>query len=399
MKMNLITIKTVLLCVAILAIFSSCSNSKTIEQQYTKLLQDCNSGRVTSHRWFYFTESGFKETDIPHNAPVVDFKPWTEAIRITSSNNCENTSYFTVNKLGILEAPETFGLQKDGIASKTILVKNSGVFSKSTVGDVFFLDDAILVSFFSNKLFSDNEVDSIVLSEDDVVIAQYNESKREIEPLITKKDLAKTNSIDFNDTEIREIFYKDSLLHILLKSSFTAQTDFSSINVLFGIPLNDDTSEIPVQVQNQSVALYRSITTPRDYNRLPQKMKDLLAPIPHDVFYNVEFLGNDNVSIQYQKGVYSEKSINGYIQTFDYCSIALFEDGTFLFAGKLPSQKVLNNGESVGFTLPKLEDGFVYSNMSLSGSTLIVGWEEKAFYKTGRSGFLAIDMEEVLYGN
>lgn len=392
MKAKIISL-TLLFFSILICVCTSCTNEKDISEQYTKLLQENNSARVNSHRWFYFTDDGFKETDIPYNAPVVDMKPWTEAIRITSSLTLEDKSYLAVNKLGIIESPETFGIQKEGIASETVLIKEETFFSNASVGDLILDNNSILISFFTNQIF--NESTTNELSSDDIVITSLNTETFDFDSILTKAELTTDNEIDFTETEIREVFFDNSNWHFLLKSNLTAQTDFSSLSASIELTESDSPK---INIENQSVNHYRFLSSPKYYSELPNKIQDLLSPIPSSVSYLIEYYEAGKASnVQYQKGNYTEKSILGYVQSFDHCSIALFEDGTLFFAGKLPSQKLLNNGNSIAFMLPNLGEGFVYSNIALSGSTLIVGWEEKAFYKTGRSGFLAIDMEEVLY--
>ena len=58
---------------------------------------------------------------------------------------------------------------------------------------------------------------------------------------------------------------------------------------------------------------------------------------------------------------------------------------------------VVNEGRPVAFKLPRLPAGYTYSCALIAGSTLFVSWEETAFFETGRSGFLAVDLERILY--
>ncbi|MFI3257494.1 MAG: hypothetical protein R3Y36_04265, partial [Spirochaetales bacterium] len=64
--------------------FVSCGNNANVKNTaYSQLLGENNDARASTHRWFYFTADGFKEIDIPRNAPHSEKKPWTQAIRIT----------------------------------------------------------------------------------------------------------------------------------------------------------------------------------------------------------------------------------------------------------------------------------------------------------------------------
>ena len=78
-------------------------------------------------------------------------------------------------------------------------------------------------------------------------------------------------------------------------------------------------------------------------------------------------------------------------------SAALFEDGTLFIEGALPGKHILRGGNPVAIRLPKLEQGYVYSDFVISGTTLYAAWEQTDFYKTNRSGFLSVDLDSTLY--
>ena len=78
---------------------------------------------------------------------------------------------------------------------------------------------------------------------------------------------------------------------------------------------------------------------------------------------------------------------------------AVFSDGTTYFNGALEGRHIVNSGKNMAFRLPKLPEGYVYSSFCISGNKMAVSWEESDFYKTGRSGFLVVDLGKVLYGD
>ena len=78
-------------------------------------------------------------------------------------------------------------------------------------------------------------------------------------------------------------------------------------------------------------------------------------------------------------------------------SAALFEDGTLFLEGALPGRHILRSGMPVAIRLPKLPTGFIYTDFVISGTTLYAAWEETAFYKTGRAGFLQVNLDRTLY--
>ena len=76
---------------------------------------------------------------------------------------------------------------------------------------------------------------------------------------------------------------------------------------------------------------------------------------------------------------------------------ALFEDGTLYLNGALYANKILNNSKNLAIRLPKLPEGYKYTDFGISGTTLFAAWEQTDFYKTGRSGFLSVQLKKILY--
>ncbi len=397
----------ILLVLSAMIIATSCTKEEEIndESNYAKLLQNSNSAKVTTHRWFYFTQDGFKETDIPRNAPPIEPSPWTQAIRVTASAFINDDAYFTINKLGLLQSPQTFGFQKDGIASEAKLIKNVELFSKATVADIYCIDKKPVINFFTNTIFEENISNPQVLQDDDPFLLTFDTKSYEYLPLLSKKSLSERILFDdvqdilpsFSALDIREVFFQNDEWNILLKSNQVGKTDFYALAFSSKEDITD-TSNQSLQTTTLSINEYRETTRPQKSFDLPKKIQELLAPVPTRISYYLNYSEeNSPSSTQYEHLSNNTKPIQGYALGFDHCSIAIFEDGTICFAGSLPSKSVINNGETKAFKLPDLGPGYVYGPMSLSGSTLIVSWEETSFFETGASGFLAVDMEQVLY--
>ncbi len=390
-------------------LLSSCTQEEvsTDTNEYAQLLQQSNSTSVTTHRWFYFTQDGFKETDIPRNAPEVERLPWTESIRVTSGAFIEGKAYFAVNKLGLIQAPTTFGFQSDGIASKTKLIKNTDLFSLASVADIYYIDDNIIFNFYTNSIFESNDVQTPRDEIDEAFLVEFNASNFNFSPILSKQSLSENIQIEetnqsiplFLETEIREVYYRDNAWNILLKSNQSERTDFYALTFTAESPLSASQSS---RLLGTMLTLneYRETVRPKPSTALPQKIQTLLKPVPERVSYYLNYSEeNSPTSIQYEHLSPNTRPIEGYALGFEHCSIAVFEDGTICFAGGLPSKGVLNNGETKAFKLPDLGPGYVYGAIVLSGSTLYASWEETSFYETGASGFLAVDMEQVLYEN
>ncbi len=398
----------IFICIIITSV-TSCEKSDVVvdSSEYAKLLQQSNSTSVTTHRWFYFTPDGFKETDIPRNAPEVEPVPWTQAVRITSGALIEGQSYLVVNKLGIMQAPQTFGFQKDGIASEAKLIKNVDFFSGASTADIFYIDEKIIFNFYTNNIFDNTTEDSAGLKAEEPFLVEFNTSNLKFTPLLSMQSLSEniifqdeSNGVpDFLETEIREVFYNEQAWSILLKSNQSNRTDFYAISFTRESSLTERNTQA-LNATMMTVNEYREMARPKPISELPQTIQNLLKPVPTRVSYYLQYSEENSPSpTQYEHLSHNTRPIEGYALGLEHCSIAVFEDGTICFAGGLPSKGVINNGETRAFKLPDLGPGYVYGSIALSGSTLFVGWEETSFYETGASGFLAVDMEQVLYEN
>ncbi len=407
---KIIVKKGVLTCVlGVLVLYSitSCSKENTALQDsnYASLLESGNSQRQTTHRWFYFTEDGFKETDIPRNAPDTKRKPWTESIRITSSLHINNMAYLGVNKLGFIEVPHTFGFQENGIASKVSLITNSNIFSKGVLGEVYNVDAKPVLSFYTNSFFDNDETKKEGFDSTTPFLVSFDTETYEFLPLLSQEDLISFMHFEHENpdreqyalSEIRDIYYKEPLWTLLFKSFQESRTDFFALSFLPSSPLGE--------IENQSFVAntltmdeYRVLSRPKPSSDLPRRLQELLEPIASSVSYYLDYsINNGSSNDQYEHIGSNAKPIQGYALSLDHCTLAIFEDGTIIFAGGLPSKEVLNEGKPLAFTLPDLGAGYLYGPTVLSGSTLIVSWEETSFFETGESGFLAVDMEQVLY--
>ena len=83
----------------------------------------------------------------------------------------------------------------------------------------------------------------------------------------------------------------------------------------------------------------------------------------------------------------------------DTYACLMFGDGTTYASGALYGRHIVNDGKPVAFRLPKLPQGFAYTAFAVSGTTMYAAWEESDFYKTGKSGFLSVDLDAILYGS
>ena len=156
-------------------------------------------------------------------------------------------------------------------------------------------------------------------------------------------------------------------------------------------------SSSSISVTKISESSYRSLITPEDFSKAPKRLKTLLKSIPKNFNFILTCHDFGGSSPRYfSSGTDDDATVaNAIIKDNWIC--AVFADGTTYFCGSLDGFPMINGGKTVAFRLPKLPRRYTYQSFAISGNFLIVGWEESDFYKTGRAGFLTVDMEKLFF--
>jgi hypothetical protein len=152
-----------------------------------------------------------------------------------------------------------------------------------------------------------------------------------------------------------------------------------------------------IKVSEISESSYRRLITPEDFSKAPPRLKTLLRSIPRDFSFILTCHDFGGSSPRYFEGGMDDESTAATAIIKDNWICAVFSDGTTYFAGSIDGYPLINNGKTVAFRLPKLPVRYTYQSFIISGKYLVVAWEESDFYKTGRSGFLTVDMEKLFY--
>ena len=381
-----------LLCTATLY-FPSCKDrEQNIENNaYSKLL---NSKAGNTHRWFYFTDNGFLETQKPSQAPSRTFSPWTETPRITAGALIQGTVFFAVNKLGILVCPATSGFQPNGISSKTYLVKNPDLFLKHSTGDIYCINEKPVCSFYTNNIF---DIPEKTIQENldfkDAILVQFDNTTNTFNTLFYSDTFYPSDKeAEYSNVRLSSLQYVDTNWYAAFKSSTDNKTTF-----LF-TKTTEDTTETSSNSMQISQDAFRTAIKPLSYSKAPEKIHNLLYMIPKSTSFYLRYIQDSMTStVIYSQSKNDTVALEGCAMTLPNCSVAVFSDGTTYFAGTLPFKHVLKNGNTIAFKLPKLPSGYLYGNALLSGSNLYVSWEQTDFYKTGKSGYIVVDLEKVLY--
>ena len=347
-----------------------------------------------NHKWYYFEDSKVLPVDKPQNVPLKSFVPWTEAVRISSSNNsisADNTAYALVNRAGVL----CFN------GSNFLLQKDITLFEDRTAENLVFFNDTPLFSVYKSSFFN-NSISDPVYREDSsqhFFLVQYDVNTGVSYPIINCGNITK-----LADTEVVDYSWDGKNWLCCLKTVNENRVGFSYVKWTPSAPLlslTPSTASENIVLADSTEEAFRNTKKPLDSSReAPERIKKLFSGFAADIPFSIEVktAGGYSSREYYNSASGSDKKeLKASAIISESWSAALFEDGTLYIEGALPGKHILRAGKPVAIRLPKLPPQFVYSDFVISGTTLYAAWEETDFFKTNRSGFLMLDLDSTLY--
>jgi hypothetical protein len=350
----------------------------------------------TNHAWYYFSNYTYHSVDRPQNAPLQAQKPWTESIRISSANNeactqySESKAFAVVNRLGILSFND----------EAITLSQDASLFTDRTAGNLVFLNNVPVYSVYKSAFFNDTILapDYKNDSSSHLFLLQFDSHAKISYPILNCNNITdKTNS------EVTDFYWNGLEWCCSIKTISDIKNEFSYIRFKPLIPLlalSPSTAEGKIDIEECDADFFRSCRVHHNYTDAPDRIKKLLSGFDTKLPFIIEVKNAGGSSSRiYENTVANskEKELNAKAILSANWSAALFEDGTLFLEGALPGKHILRSGKAVAIRLPKLPVGFIYSDFVISGTTLYAAWEESSFYKTGRAGFLQVNLERTLY--
>lgn len=381
-------------CLFLITIFSLCSlcfiscKKKTVYEIQPEMISETKN----SHNWYYFSENSFTKIDRPQNAPSSIPKPWTEATRISSavletrSDFAMPKAYATINRCGILV-----------FEGNQISISNDNrIFSGRTAGNLVFANGTPVFSVYRSTFFNENK--SAFQTEHPFLVS-FNTQQNISYPLINIENLG----LEKND-EIIDFIYDGQFWTCCVKKTGSEKISFSYFTFQ---PKEDITLLSPYKasemlvISDTDVSEFRNARKPKSFSQAPERLKNLLRTIPSDVNFAVtvstasghsprEFIKSGNSNAE-------TADISAKAMITDTWIGCLFNDGTLYLNGALYERPLMNKGRTFGIRLPKLPATYVYGDFVISGTMLYASWEETSFYKTNRSGFISVNLDEILY--
>lgn len=348
-----------------------------------------------NHAWYYFSNTTFIQTDHPQDTPSQPQKPWTETIRISSANNSsENdedfSAYALVNRLGVLK------FENDAI----YLSHDVNLFSDRTAGNLVFVNNTPVFSVYKSTFFNDSASDSEYKKDDSshLFLIQFDPKAKISYPILNCNNIT-----DSPNSEITDFYWNGFEWCCSIKTITDTKNEFDYAIFKPLVPLltlSPSTASSSLSISKTDAPFFRSTRAHLNYETAPERIKKLLSGFDSKLSFIVEVKNAGGSSPRiYENSVLvnSGKALNAKAILSQSWSAALFEDGTLFLEGALPGRHILRSGMPVAIRLPKLPSGFVYSDFVISGTTLYAAWEETSFYKTGRSGFLQVNLDRTLY--
>lgn len=379
-----------------IAIFSLCTISMmalvACKNKKTESVQNIPETSFTDHAWYYFTSDGFASANLPQASAIQALKPWTESLRVNAANSDEKgKGWLLVNRLGMISFDE------DG---KPLLFQDYRLFSNSTAENLFFSDGMPFFTLYKSSFFNeDSAVDLKKLAgkadSNRPYLVRLQTDSKTFFPAVTYGDLNLTDG-----GEITGSFYDGKNFYSCIKSTEDSRIVFDYIKWFCPASLaslSPVTQNEKVKIFDSNESEYRTVKSPKNFAKAPERLKELLANIPADFSFIVNCSNAGGFSPNSFLNGNGENSLKAEAIISSGWICALFSDGTTYFSGALDGKFILNKGEPIAFRLPKLSEGFSYSYFCISGGKLAAAWEENDFYKTGRSGFLIVDLANILY--
>ena len=381
-----------LLSAACSAQLVSCSKDSLPEQEAETILIE---KKASEHKWFALNKDGFSPTISPQKSPAVLQKPWTEALRVSCMAQSSEKSPLDMTQAG---EPKIFALvNRLGI----IVMAQSGLktfkdpqfFEERTADKIVFMNGSPIYSVYRNSYFNEKISKNLPFRP---FLIQFSPDSGVSFPILTYENL----SLPAN-SEVNDFCWDGKEWFCSIKNYTESETNFSYLKFRPETALLSISPEKNlIAIQKSSEEEFRSVRRPKDFSAAPARVKNLLKGLPQSLDYYVEC--KDSGGATAREFIHSKiKDPNSIARAVVQLSAtwvaALFEDGTLYLNGALYANKILNNSRNLALRLPKLPHGYKYTDFGFSGTTLFASWEQTDFYKTGRAGFLQVDLKKVLY--
>ena len=363
---------------------------------------------VLSHNWYYINADGFNKINSPKDAPLVMKKPYTEACRISGigqtvspSENRNAPVYAIVNHSGVIEFNN----------DEATLYSDKLMFKDFTADGIVFMNDNPVFSFYKDSFFNDTLKKPAIhhIQRSDIsVFIQFDVKAKTFFPILNTRNI-KTEPTSQVTDYIRHWKYGITAFQRFPKAD---RTEFSYIqwnpntallSILPNDPKIDSETNIDkktkVELSKSSEDKFRKLKQPRNYSEAPERVKKLLAHLAENFAFSVNLKTAGGPSPRrYENKIGDKQILEAVGQLADTWTAVMFKDGTMYFSGAISERRIINNSKPIAIRLPKLPEGFIYTDFGITVITLCI-MEKLHFTKTGRKCFISVDLGKILYND
>lgn len=347
------------------------------------------------HSWYYFSDGNLKKAEGISSVPQIPFKPWTEATRI-SDISVQDSKYDSIPKgFAIVNRTGILVFEDD----KINLYRDSEIFSNSTQENLVFYDDTPIFSVYRNSFFNRQ---NFLENSMHTFLVQFNTAQNVCYPVLTVENLGLPST-----AEITDFIWDGQFWTCSVKDSGNGSEKISFSYLTFQ-PKTELTSILPKTAENSIFITettekeFRNAKSPEDFSKTPERIKKLLSSLPKNFSCSIKVKtasGHTPRIFESNRNRAENEILEATAILSDTWTACLFTDGTFYLNGALFENRILNHGKNIALKLPKLPSGFYYKEFAISGTNLYASWEENSFYTIARSGFICVDLNEILYKN
>lgn len=368
------------------ALLVACKEKKSLTVELPQIPAEEISG---DHQWYYITSRGLERCALPQRAVLQLLRPWTENLRVSdAATSSEEIGYMLVNRLGVLVFEQS---------GEPVILQDVQLFGESTAENLVFDGVNPYFTLYKSTFFNKSALVSAARSEKELnrpFVVRVAPENKMLYPVVTYGDL------DLADGgEVTGSFFNGDSWLVSIKTTSESETDF---RYLAWKPVGELQALMPttkpgkLEKAESTEDDYRACFAEQPLESAPERLQHLLATLPENFSYQVSYKFAGGTSAQsFVVGEEAVTQANAVLAPGWIC--AIFADGTSYFNGALLDRPLVADGATVAFRLPKLPKNYFYTDFCLTGDYLVVGWEERDFYKTARSGILVVDMGQLFY--
>ena len=352
-------------------LFAACANKEAEPEAVSSTEKTEAETELVSTVWYYFTQDEeseticLKQTDSPEKVPEQEFRPWTEAVRVSGLGLMYDPPLFLVNKAGILPA---FSIEEE----PKIEIKSE--FYTKTAEGFYKTDIGSLIRLYTNTIFS-----PVLPDEAPSSLLRYNSVNGELLSLINPQTFNLKNTSQLSALEFNKKWF----------AAFKTEQDdhvefdyfsFSSFKEL----LNGNYSKIN---QEEFIDASSPVTVFQDKDGIGKILKMTEKNIKAEIF---------SEDLKTKQIIFYRNSNTSYAGDFEItasvCEFTPENASTPIKAVLLETGRLFytypETQEWKKSTLPPLPEGFIYTYFVIRKDIIISAWEEQRFFETGRSGLL-----------